>query len=169
MKGSLSVLLALLAIEALAQPQLEVLPLRSRTAEELIPILRPLVEPGGVLTGQGYQLIVRASPRNLEEIRSAIASLDRPPRRLVIAVRQGASAAQQASDLEARVRIGPRPRRDRAHRRDDDEAARERRAARTGARGRARLGRDRRVAPDRRAANGADAGRSRDPAGNDDA
>lgn len=89
-----------------AQTELEVLPLRNRTAEEIIPVLRPLLEPGGVITGQGYQLIVRTSGRNLAEIRGALASLDRPLRRLVISVRQGASAQEIRRSHGARATIG---------------------------------------------------------------
>jgi hypothetical protein len=43
--------LFLVLIGVRAQSDLEVLALRHRTAEELIPVLRPLLEPGGVMTG----------------------------------------------------------------------------------------------------------------------
>ncbi|MEW5862245.1 MAG: secretin N-terminal domain-containing protein [Pseudomonadota bacterium] len=98
--------LFLVLIGARAQSDLEVLALRHRTAEELIPVLRPLLEPGGVMTGQGYRLIVRASGRNLSAIRSALASLDRPLRRLLISVRHGASAEEIRREQGARARIG---------------------------------------------------------------
>lgn len=39
-----------------AQTVLEVFPLRNRAAEAVSPVLRPLLEPGGVIAGQGYQL-----------------------------------------------------------------------------------------------------------------
>jgi len=100
--------LFLVALGVSAQADLEVIALRHRSAEELIPILRPLLEPGGVMTGQGYQLIVRASDRNLAEIRSALASLDRPLRRLVISVRHGASAEELQRAQGARATIGGR-------------------------------------------------------------
>jgi len=90
---------------ALAQGELEVLELRHRSAAEVIPILQPLLEPGAVLTGQGDRLIVRASPRNLAEIRSVLASLDRAPRRLVISVRHGASAEEMRRGAEGRVEL----------------------------------------------------------------
>ena len=67
---------------------LEIIPLQHRTVEQVLPVLRPLLEPGGTLTGQSNQLIVRASPRNLAEIRSALEAIDRPLRRLQISVRQ---------------------------------------------------------------------------------
>lgn len=92
---------------AQAQGDLEILQLRSRSAEQVIPILRPLLEPGGVLTGQGYQLIVRTSPANLAELRKVLESIDRPPRRLVISVRQGATAEEIRRSAGARVDLRP--------------------------------------------------------------
>jgi len=72
---------------AYGQGVLEVIPLRHATAEQILPALRPLLEPGGVLTGQRNQIIVRTSPHNLEELRRALAVLDAPARRLEILVR----------------------------------------------------------------------------------
>ena len=87
---------------ARAQGDLQILQLRSRSAEQVISILRPLLEPSGVLTGQGYQLIVRTSPKNLAEMRAVLDSIDRPPRRLVISVRQGATAEEMRRIADSR-------------------------------------------------------------------
>jgi type II secretory pathway component GspD/PulD (secretin) len=79
----------LLSVSALAgaQQALEVISLRYRTADQVLDTLRPLVEPGGTLTGQRNQLIVRTSAANLAEIRRALDAIDRPQRRLQISVR----------------------------------------------------------------------------------
>jgi hypothetical protein len=66
---------------------LEVISLKYRTADQVLDTLRPLVEPGGALTGQGNQLILRASRANVLEIRRALEAIDRPLRRLQISVR----------------------------------------------------------------------------------
>lgn len=71
----------------LAQQALEIIPLRHRTAEQVLPALQPLVEPGGTLSGQRGQLFLRSSPGNVAEIRRALEAIDRPLRRLQIAVR----------------------------------------------------------------------------------
>src|SRR4030066_117723 len=63
-----------------AQGTLEVIPLRHRTVEQVLPVLRPLLEPGGAMSGQSYQLIVRTSPGNLAEIRAALQAIDHPAR-----------------------------------------------------------------------------------------
>jgi Bacterial type II/III secretion system short domain len=80
-------LLLFVAPPSFAQGSLEVISLRHRTAEQVIPVLRPLLEPGGALSGQYNQLIVRTSPGNLAEIRAVLDSIDQPARRLTISVR----------------------------------------------------------------------------------
>lgn len=95
-------LLALFAPAVFAQVTLEVISLRHRTADQVIPILRPLLEPGGALSGQFNQLIVRTSPGNLAQIRAALDAIDRPIRRLVISVRFD-TAQDSRSVLDERV------------------------------------------------------------------
>lgn len=90
------------ALAAFAQGSLEVVPLRHRSAEQVIPVLRPLLDAGGALSGQGYQLFIRTSPGNLQDLRRALASIDTPQRRLVISVRFDATAEASRSAIDAR-------------------------------------------------------------------
>ncbi len=106
-------LLLLGAGPLLAQQGLEVLPLQHRSVEEVLPVLRPLVEPGGSLSGMNNQLFLRASERNRAEIRKALAAMDVPARRLVIRVATDLSQTEQyrggrvqGSLGNDRVRIG---------------------------------------------------------------
>jgi len=103
--------LAAACATALAQGSLEIIPLRHRTADQVLPALRPLVEPGGMLSAHGNQLIVRTSPANLAELRAALAAIDTPQRRLIISVRRGGSGGGSRRSLEARgsVTLGDRP------------------------------------------------------------
>jgi hypothetical protein len=96
------------ACGALAQGSLEVLELRHATAEQVLPTLRPLLEPGGVLTGQRNQLIVRTSAANLEELRRALAAIDRPARRLLVSVRFDNAGSEERSGAEVDARISSR-------------------------------------------------------------
>lgn len=73
------------ALPARAQG-LEIIELKQRSADQVLPALLPLVEPGGTLTGVNNQLFLRASPRNREEIKRALAALDKPQKSLVIRV-----------------------------------------------------------------------------------
>src|SRR5687767_15738451 len=83
----LAVALSCAALAPCAQQALEIIPLRHRTVEQVLPALQPLVEPGGTLSGSRGQLFVRASPANVAEIRRALDALDRPSKRLLILVR----------------------------------------------------------------------------------
>jgi type II/III secretion system protein len=98
-------LVAVIAGQAAAQGSLEVIPLRHRTADQVLPALRPLMEPGATLTGQGTQLIVRTSPGNLAELRRALDDLDRPLRRLQISVRFDDALERAAQGVETSGRI----------------------------------------------------------------
>jgi len=100
--------LAFVAPVALAQGSLEVIGLKHRSAEQVIPVLRPLLEPGGVLSGQNYQLFVRTSPGNLAELRAALDAIDRPARRLTISVRFDAARDSARSGLQTDARISNR-------------------------------------------------------------
>ncbi len=97
-----------LPLPVAGQHALEVIPLRHSTVEQVLPALRPLLEPGGTLTGQAGQLIVRASPGNVAELRQALEAIDRPRRRLQISVRFDDTGEQSRRSLEAGGRIGNR-------------------------------------------------------------
>lgn len=107
LRNGLASLCALLVCAvALAQTTLlEVIPLRYRTAEQVIPIIEPMLAPGGSISGMRGQLIVRTTPANLQEIRRVLASVDAMPRRLLITVRfEGeADSSRRAAEISGSV------------------------------------------------------------------
>jgi hypothetical protein len=92
----------------MAENSLEIISLRYQTAEQLMPVLRPYLEPGGVLNGMGSQLIVKTSPANLAELRKLLDTLDAKPRRLLILVRQDVvqDENRDSSRLSGRIAVG---------------------------------------------------------------
>src|SRR5438874_8955116 len=98
----------LIAFPAVAQNALEIIGLRHRTAEQVIPTLQPLLEPGATLSGQGAQLFVRTSPGNLAELRRALDAVDRPQKRLLISVRFDQALDAASRGIDAGGRIGNR-------------------------------------------------------------
>src|SRR6266850_2045953 len=105
----------LVAVPAIAQNALEIIGLRHRTAEQVIPALQPLLEPGATLSGQGAQLFVRASPANLAELRRALDSFDRA----FDAASRGIDANGRIGNRDSRVEVGAQDSRTRAEERVD--------------------------------------------------
>ena len=93
---------ALLAVPALAQ-SLEIIQLKNRPADQVLPVVRPLLEPGASASGSGFQLFVRTSAANLAQIRQVVASLDRAVRQLVIYVKEDADGAGASAGMEDRT------------------------------------------------------------------
>lgn len=109
------VLRALLAFCAVAplgragftqQAVLEVIELRARRADDVIPVLRPLLAPGGTISGLQGKLIVRTTPANLAELRRVLDLIDAAPRRLMISVRQDDSATREDNAVEITGSVG---------------------------------------------------------------
>lgn len=67
---------------------LEIIPLQNRMVDDVIQIIRPLVTPGGTVTGMNNQLIIKTTPANLAEIKQILNKIDHAPRRLMITVKQ---------------------------------------------------------------------------------
>lgn len=73
------------------QTRIELIQLRHRSAEEIIPLLSPFLGPEEALSGTGYQLILRTTPQTFEQIREVLKTVDTAPRRLRITVQQDAA------------------------------------------------------------------------------
>ena len=94
MKG-LFILLLFLPPLAMAQ-QIEVITLKYRQAEDVIPVIQPLLSKGEAVSGTGNQLILRT--RNPREIRKVIERIDTAQRTLRITVYQGENPADESSE-----------------------------------------------------------------------
>lgn len=93
-------------ITTVAAQELQVIELRHRRADQLIPALQPLLEPGGVITGTDATLLVRTSARNFAQIQQAVAALDRQPRQLRITVGQGTVETDSDTALRGSATVG---------------------------------------------------------------
>lgn len=90
------------------QSVLEVIPLNYRTVEEVTPILQPFLERGGSISGLNGQLIVRATPANLAQLREILRKIDTLPRQLRITVSQDEQRNEDMTraEVSGRVSIG---------------------------------------------------------------
>jgi type II secretory pathway component GspD/PulD (secretin) len=78
---------------------LTVIDLHNRTAEEMLPILKPLVGPDVALSGIDYKLLVRGDGSEVARVREALAVLDKAPRQLLISVRYDGQPQNKATDV----------------------------------------------------------------------
>ena len=111
MKSALKTLLTALFsfwIGFLGAQELEVIELKGKSVDQVLPVLRPLLEPGGTLSGMNNQLFLKASPRNRGEIKRALAAIDTPTRQLVIRVSQSreAESGQRGAEASGQVVLG---------------------------------------------------------------
>jgi len=92
MKHLAVLLLLLLSMMAVAEP-LEVATIRimGQPAAALVETVRPLLGRDGSVSAYQDKLIVRGSAAQIDQVRSLISDIDRPPRRLLIEVRQAGS------------------------------------------------------------------------------
>jgi type II secretory pathway component GspD/PulD (secretin) len=103
---SATLLAALLTTGAAAQTTVEVIQLRYRQADQLIPVLQPLLGRDASISNFQNQLVIRATPSELAQVKSVLASLDTPPKRLLITVRQDADVSGSRREAEVSGSIG---------------------------------------------------------------
>jgi hypothetical protein len=88
------------------QTVLEVIDLHYRSADQIVPMLQPLLAPGGTISALQNRLIVRTTPENLADLRKVLDAVDSRPKRLVISVRQEVTQTGLASEAEVSGSIG---------------------------------------------------------------
>lgn len=98
--------LLLFATLSLAQGELTVFTLHSKPAQELLPLLQPLLGDEGSASAFGDKLIVRAPAARLDEIRWLVDELDRPARNLMVEVRVDRHAYAEDQHLQAGAHYG---------------------------------------------------------------
>jgi type II secretory pathway component GspD/PulD (secretin) len=96
MSGRTLLAFLLIVIGAHASAATEIVPLNYRTSAELLPMAQSFIGQEGTVNSYGNQLIVNAESRKIEELRALITQLDTAPKRLLISVDTGDSAARDS-------------------------------------------------------------------------
>ena len=81
------IFLLLLASLIVSAGDINVIDLNNRTAEDVIPLIEPLLQESDALTGTGYQLILRTDKATLRQIEALLDKIDTRPRNLLVSVR----------------------------------------------------------------------------------
>lgn len=103
-----SALLSSAALVAQAAPRTEVIPLDYGMAEDILPAVQPLLRNDERASAYGNQLIIRAEPERLQEIRALLAVLDRRPAQLRISVANTGTStgSERGYRVDGRIRSG---------------------------------------------------------------
>ena len=95
-----------LAPVASAQTTVEVVPLKYRKSEQVIPVLQPLLGRDSSISGFQNQLVIRATPAELAQVKRVLADIDTVPKRLLITVRQDADLDRDRREAELSGSLG---------------------------------------------------------------
>ena len=99
-------LLTLLLLTSVVQAgSITTIQLNNRPAEEVIPIVKPMLGAGEVITGSGYKLFLRASPQSLQQVRDIIDALDSAAKVLQVSVFQGSERDLKTRSVSGNLQI----------------------------------------------------------------
>ncbi len=98
---------------------LQIIDLKNRPADEVIPVIKPMLKPNDAITGTGFQIFLRTDPKTLDEVTRLLQVMDKAPRNLIIKVRNNIDAESRSTDLntsgnyeigdDVNVVVGDRP------------------------------------------------------------
>jgi type II secretory pathway component GspD/PulD (secretin) len=97
--------LSLLLLPVVQAASITTIQLQNRPAEEIIPIVKPLLGPGEVITASGFKLFLRASPASVEQVRDIVDALDIATKMLQISVFQGSERDLTTVAISGNLRI----------------------------------------------------------------
>jgi type II secretory pathway component GspD/PulD (secretin) len=102
--GLIFLLLAALACIATAD-SITTIQLRNRPAEDVIPIIKPMLGPADSIAGQGFNIFLRSSPETLAQVKQMIGQIDVAAKMLMISVFQGSDRDLRALGVSGNVEI----------------------------------------------------------------
>lgn len=98
---------------------LQIIDLKNRPADEIIPVIKPMLKPNDAITGTGFQLFLRTDTKTLEEVTRLLQVMDKAPRNLIIKVRNNLDSESNSTDFntsgnyeigdDVQVVVGDRP------------------------------------------------------------
>ncbi|MBD9456252.1 secretin [Pseudomonas sp. PDM05] len=92
----------LLTASVTAMADTEVVNLSNRTSADLLPVAQNFIGKDGTVSAYGNQLIVKADPAKIQDLRALLSQLDTPAKRLLITVDTNENN-QQSGDNQTRI------------------------------------------------------------------
>ena len=101
--------LSIATLMANAAPTTEVVPLGYNMAENIIPAIQPMLQSNERVSAYGNQLLIRAEPQRIDEIKALVAQLDTQPSRLMISVANSGSSSGSSGGyrVDGSIDTGP--------------------------------------------------------------
>ncbi|MFK7795519.1 MAG: hypothetical protein AB8B89_09225 [Gammaproteobacteria bacterium] len=114
-------ILVILTPALLASDSIHYFDLKNRSAEEVLPLILPLLHDAEAISGDGYQLFIKAPSNRITEIKNLISAVDRASKTFRISVtsdeyaaihENNVNASVQIESGDAKVNVGKYPRKD---------------------------------------------------------
>jgi len=105
MKRLFRLLGLLLLVSTVQADSLSIIQLQHRPAEEVIPIVEPMLGADDAISGQGFKIFLQSSPETLARVRGMIEVLDTPAKILQVSVFQGSNRDLGELGISANVQI----------------------------------------------------------------
>ena len=108
MNARLPALLLILTLafeQAVRADDITTLELHNRPAEELIPVIKPMLGPNDSLSGEGFLLFLRASDDTRRQVEQIVRRLDVAARQLLISVFQGSDRDLRALGVDSHLQL----------------------------------------------------------------
>ena len=84
---------------------MSIIQLQHRPAEEVIPIVEPMLGADDAISGQGFKIFLQSSPETLARVRDMVEVLDTPAKILQVSVYQGSEQDLGKLGIGANVRV----------------------------------------------------------------
>jgi type II secretory pathway component GspD/PulD (secretin) len=105
MKLAYKLLGLVLLVSAVQADSITTIQLSNRPAEEVIPIIKPMLGAGDAITGQGFKIFLRSSSETLAQVKEMIDALDVAAKTLQISVFQGSTRGLGALGIGASIQV----------------------------------------------------------------
>ena len=81
----------------------EIVPLKYRTSADMLPMAQDFLGKDGQVSAYGNQLIIKAEPDKIQELKALVTQLDTAPKRLLITVDTNENNQQNTGDQQTRI------------------------------------------------------------------
>ena len=105
MKLRYKLLVLVLLVSSAQAGSISTIQLQNRPAEEIIPVVKPMLGADDAISGQGFRIFLRSSPQTLAQVKDMIEILDIAAKTLQISVFQGNTRGLSALGLEGKIQV----------------------------------------------------------------